>query len=562
MHRVREAINYEKYRDIMDPELFSGFLDMDPTKDRKYASWIILWFMKGFGVKDVIASLTNVEEDKKYPLSFGTLMNLNSLGPSTAAARKIVRFVKEDHFKVTSDLEAYDFLKRKHAFKSERDNNIMNVQGFDALADLIGGYSAVQAALEDDEVGPDESEKWHEDDNWLVVVPLTMRAAQKYGANTKWCTAARDPTENAFSNYAPDGPLIIFIDKVGGQKWQVHRESNQWMDERDHEVDRPSFLEELPSEVKETVFKHTMDIWFSDDKLRIVTDLMRDEKAKAIARMEFSPVAVCSALSYGDDIVIPNRIWEYGIDDYYSEQGNTYEDAYAYGYDNPEEFLDDEPSGQAEDGGLEWTEDQRVEAALQSEAAAQSDSVNEVVGELSSSYGRAARKYGETTCQEMVRYVIEDLFQEGTAQEIAQVVVDLMDAIHYDYAIDIVEMINNSLEERKLGVNQGAALEAALPIRERKERNMTKGLNEAKATPSAEAEKDAKILRVAVTRVKDGDLYDALHYVGDDTVKDSVETELKKYLSEDAFKTMIAVFKLCTGMEDEEEIFKGIDAQK
>lgn len=91
---------------------------------------------------------------------------------------------------------------------------------------------------------------------------------------------------------------------------------------------------------------------------------------------------------------------------------------------------------------------------------------------------------------------------------------------------------------------------------------MTKGLNEAKATPSAEAEKDAKILRVAVTRVKDGDLYDALHYVGDDTVKDSVETELKKYLSEDAFKTMIAVFKLCTGMEDEEEIFKGIDAQK
>lgn len=54
-----------------------------------------------------------------------------------------------------------------------------------------------------------------------------------------------------------------------------------------------------------------------------------------------------------------------------------------------------------------------------------------------------------------------------------------------------------------------------------------------------------RILKTADT-VKHGDLYNALHRVGDDPVKADIEETLQDLLPSDVFKQVVAVFKLAT----------------
>lgn len=55
--------------------------------------------------------------------------------------------------------------------------------------------------------------------------------------------------------------------------------------------------------------------------------------------------------------------------------------------------------------------------------------------------------------------------------------------------------------------------------------------------------RDRKKIDALVPAVKDGDLYDALHRVGDDPIKDNIESDLKEVLDPETFKLVVAVFK-------------------
>ena len=59
-------------------------------------------------------------------------------------------------------------------------------------------------------IEPGEREKIYEDDNFLLVIPLTHAASCKYGANTKWCTSSSDDTMfNKHNKMGSLGYLII-----------------------------------------------------------------------------------------------------------------------------------------------------------------------------------------------------------------------------------------------------------------------------------------------------------------------------------------------------------------
>ena len=59
-------------------------------------------------------------------------------------------------------------------------------------------------------------------------------AACELGSGTSWCTATGN-TKTWFDRYAKDGPLYIFIGP-GGEKYQFHYESNQFMDKNDRSI--------------------------------------------------------------------------------------------------------------------------------------------------------------------------------------------------------------------------------------------------------------------------------------------------------------------------------------
>jgi len=59
--------------------------------------------------------------------------------------------------------------------------------------------------------------KLHNDNEWVVLRPLTFLASRKYGSSTKWCTASENNPEY-FLRYSKKGILVYVINKLTGLK--------------------------------------------------------------------------------------------------------------------------------------------------------------------------------------------------------------------------------------------------------------------------------------------------------------------------------------------------------
>jgi len=102
--------------------------------------------------------------------------------------------------------------------------------------------------------------------NFEVVVPHTVEASVHLGKGTNWCTATGESCEacedsgigvcdeheegvgdNMFDHYNQDGDLYVI--RAGKRRFQLHYDSNQFMDEKDQEVSEKdiAYLSEFPS---------------------------------------------------------------------------------------------------------------------------------------------------------------------------------------------------------------------------------------------------------------------------------------------------------------------------
>ena len=146
------------------------------------------------------------------------------------------RFVDEDLNKAKEYLTVFD------KYKSQLPQDARNISKYESLPKL---YDAIKQFFNDKPHTKGEmkrqiksgAEKVYEDERWLVVIPHTEEASCLYGANTQWCTAARE--DNRFDEYNEDGYLYINIDKKNNRKYQFHFESYQFMDETDQDIKKP-----------------------------------------------------------------------------------------------------------------------------------------------------------------------------------------------------------------------------------------------------------------------------------------------------------------------------------
>jgi hypothetical protein len=103
-----------------------------------------------------------------------------------------------------------------------------------------------------------EINKLYEDDIWLMVIPKTYAASKKYGENTKWCTTMNNLN---FDNYSKKCELIIVINKKTNKKYQLHKETDSFMDETDKEPkDIASIMNEFPIEIIKILKKYKINI--------------------------------------------------------------------------------------------------------------------------------------------------------------------------------------------------------------------------------------------------------------------------------------------------------------
>lgn len=103
-----------------------------------------------------------------------------------------------------------------------------------------------------------------ENEDWLVLKPLTYEASVKYGYNTKWCTAM-EKQKSYFTKYAKEGILIYFINKNNNKKIAVYKKlfdgersititDITFWDETDKNID--SFTSGLPGNMLDMLREH------------------------------------------------------------------------------------------------------------------------------------------------------------------------------------------------------------------------------------------------------------------------------------------------------------------
>jgi len=95
-----------------------------------------------------------------------------------------------------------------------------------------------------------------EDEEWLMVRPLTFASSKKYGANTKWCTT-QETNPEYFVKYSSKGILIYCINKKNGYKVasfysldKNDKEFSFW-NQKDSRID--SLETELPAHLREKI---------------------------------------------------------------------------------------------------------------------------------------------------------------------------------------------------------------------------------------------------------------------------------------------------------------------
>jgi hypothetical protein len=194
--------------------LVQFFLNTDPTKSKQYAQWLIIRFIKDKERIEDIHTMNPVLVDfhEMVERDIITGVDINKL--SIRDLQNLVR-------------EKADVLRAKRVKSGDEE----------AVQDVI-----------DTEV-----EILYKEGDSMMAIPTTMRAACVLGKDTNWCTAVDDEQYNVYSRYAKNGPLITFF--VGDRKWQLHFESNQFMDENDDPVNFKAWLIEH-SQFKEPILDY------------------------------------------------------------------------------------------------------------------------------------------------------------------------------------------------------------------------------------------------------------------------------------------------------------------
>jgi len=144
----------------IDDYKFNVLVKHDPSGNQKYLEWMIKAMISGYAL---------------------------------GGAHYIVGLVKEFH-------EKQQRLPKKDLYQ---------YSGYNELEKVLNNLPPSRAEME--RIQKSGSHKLYEDEQYLIVAPLSKEGSCYYGQSTKWCTSAK--RQNQFNNYIEDGTLLYIINK-------------------------------------------------------------------------------------------------------------------------------------------------------------------------------------------------------------------------------------------------------------------------------------------------------------------------------------------------------------
>jgi len=156
---------------------------------------------------------------------------------------------QEDAPRLKSALENFDKYKGKLS-PEDKQLTTKNYPTVSHIEDKIAPHLGTMTSKKQAEKTLDQpGHKLVHEDKDIAIYHLTDKDASKNlyggghtrgGTGTSWCTAARSD-DNMFKNYADQGKIHVIHRKSDGAVFQMHPESNSFMDAKDNPISHEDF---------------------------------------------------------------------------------------------------------------------------------------------------------------------------------------------------------------------------------------------------------------------------------------------------------------------------------
>jgi hypothetical protein len=165
----------------------------------------------------------------------------------------ILRMYIKDGIRLHEDLDrASEALTTFHTYKNQMPiKDLGQIKSLSELEQMISNAdvdvdakSGKQEKKSASTQAKEESKIFYKGPEGMIVIPKTEEASCFWGKGTQWCTAATT-SNNLFNSYAGRGDLYIILPK-DGTKWQLHTESNEFLDAQDNAFDLGEWSEDYP----------------------------------------------------------------------------------------------------------------------------------------------------------------------------------------------------------------------------------------------------------------------------------------------------------------------------
>ena len=148
----------------------------------------------------------------------------------------------EDLYKTKEDLTTFDKFKNK--LPNKDINKYDPATLYDATKD-INQEEPTSKRQEKQQIKTEGAEVIAKGPDATLLKLKTEEAACYYGKGTRWCTAATG-SSNMFDYYNKQAPIYVLLGN-DGRKFQIHFESEQYMDEEDNEVNFAELMKKYPT---------------------------------------------------------------------------------------------------------------------------------------------------------------------------------------------------------------------------------------------------------------------------------------------------------------------------
>lgn len=124
-----------------------------------------------------------------------------------------VDWLKEE-LKTATFKEMFDIIKEFEELSQKNLLENKDIYSYKSNQEIVDTIKLAREKVTKSQVKKFETVTIFEDDNFLVIQPLTSRSSNVYGKSTKWCVAANDHDfKRYFNQYTENGVLVFVIDK-------------------------------------------------------------------------------------------------------------------------------------------------------------------------------------------------------------------------------------------------------------------------------------------------------------------------------------------------------------